>query len=166
MKTAQRKPMKPQAAVLRLEDLCARSEQCTADLLRKLSTWGLSKSDSEKIIKHLTETRFLDDSRYARAYVRDKYRFSGWGRKKIISGLYTKHISKSLIEEAITEINLKEYATIAFRAIASKLRQLPPDMSHSEKRQRLMRFAAGRGYEVALIIKIIDSQRLWQSSET
>lgn len=165
MKHSRKKPIKPEAATMRLEGLCARSEQCTADLQRKLSTWGISKSDSEKIITYLIENRFVDNSRFARAYVRDKYRFSGWGRQKIISGLYAKRIEKHLIEDALTEINLKEYASIAFRAIASKLRQMPDELTRSNKQQRLMRFAAGRGYEIALIIKILDSDRLWQSLE-
>ena len=166
MKKTQKKPMKPEVAMLRLEDLCARSEQCTSDLQRKLSNWGISKSDSEKIISHLIDNRFVDNNRYARAYVRDKYRFSGWGRQKIIAGLYSKRIDKSIIEEALSEINLKEYASIAFRAIASKLRQLPDELSRADKRQRLIRFAASRGFEIALIIKILDSDRLWHSSTT
>ena len=158
--------MKPEVAMLRLEDLCARSEQCTSDLQRKLSNWGISKSDSEKIISHLIDNRFVDNNRYARAYVRDKYRFSGWGRQKIIAGLYSKRIDKSIIEEALSEINLKEYASIAFRAIASKLRQLPHELPRTDKRQRLIRFATSRGFEIALIIKILDSDRLWHSSTT
>lgn len=165
MKSSQKKPMKPEAAILRLEDLCARSEQCTADILRKLTTWGISASDSKKIISHLTDNRFIDDNRFAKAYVHDKYRFSGWGRRKITVGLYSKRISKETIEEALNEINIKEYASIAFKAFASKLRQMPDDMPQFEKRQRLMRFAAARGYEASLIIKILESDRLWHSSQ-
>lgn len=166
MKQTQKKPIKPEAAILRLEDLCARSEQCSFDIQRKLFIWGLSKSDSEKIIDHLIENRFLDDSRFARAYIRDKYRFSGWGRRKIITSLYSKHINKNIIDNALSEIDIKEYVTIAFRIISSKLRQLPDEMKRTEKRQRLMRFAASRGYEITLIIRILDSERLWQSSTT
>lgn len=159
-----KKPMKPEAATLRLEDLCARSEQCTSDLRRKLSGWEISSSDSDSIIRHLSENRFVDDSRFARAFVRDRYRFAGWGRQKIISGLYAKRIAKDTIDDALTEIDVRLYASIAFKAIAARLRQLPEDMDRRDKRMRLMRFAAGRGYEVSLIIKILESERLWASS--
>lgn len=159
-----KKPMKPEAATLRLEDLCARSEQCSSDLRRKLSGWGISSSDSDSIMRHLSENRFVDDSRFARAFVRDRYRFAGWGRRKIISGLYAKRIAKGMIDDAMAEIDVRQYASIAFKAIAARLRQLPEDMDPRDKRMRLMRFAAGRGYEVALIIKILESERLWTSS--
>lgn len=160
-----KKPMKPEAATIRLEDLCARSEQCTGDLRRKLSQWGITPGDTEKIIQHLSENRYVDDYRFARAFVRDRYRFAGWGRQKIIAGLYAKRLTKDAIEQALTEIDMRQYAAIAFRAIATKLRQLPKEMERRDKQQRLMRFAAGRGYEVSLIIKILESARLWQSSE-
>lgn len=157
--------MKPQAALMRLEDLCARSEQCSSDLRRKLSQWGISSADADSIISQLTDNRFLDDSRFARAYARDRYLYAKWGRCKIITGLYAKRIDKSTIEDALGEIDMRRYAAIAFKAIASKLRQLPDEMPGFEKRQRLIRFAVGRGYEISLISKILESSRLWQSSQ-
>lgn len=157
--------MKPQAALMRLEDLCARSEQCSSDLRRKLSQWGISSADADSIISQLTDNRFLDDSRFARAYARDRYLYAKWGRRKIITGLYAKRIDKSTIEDALEEIDMRRYAAIAFKTIASKLRQLPDEMTGFEKRQRLIRFAVGRGYEISLISRILESSRLWQSSQ-
>lgn len=157
--------MKPQAALIRLEDLCARSEQCTFDLRRKMSQWGIPSADADSIILHLEENRFLDDSRFARTYTRDRYLYAKWGRRKIITALYAKRIDKSIIEDALSEIDMRRYAAIAFKAIASKLRQLPDEMPGFEKRQRLIRFAVGRGYEISLISQILESSRLWQSSQ-
>ena len=160
-----KQPVKPQAALIRLEDLCARSEQCSFDLRRKMSQWGISSTDADNIITQLTENRFLDDSRFARAYTRDRYLYSKWGRCKIITALYAKRIDKSTIDDALSEIDMRRYAAIAFKAIASKLRQMPDEMTLFEKRQRLIRFAIGRGYETSLISRILESSRLWQSSQ-
>lgn len=160
-----KKTIRSEAATLRLEDLCARSEQCTYDLRRKLAGWGLSASESERILRQLADNRFVDDSRFARAFVRDRYRFAGWGRQKITAGLYARHIDKDIIEEALNEIDVRRYAAVAFKAMVSKLRQLPEEMEQRDKRMRLMRFAVGRGYEMSLIIKILESERLWESSK-
>ncbi len=157
-----KKALSPAEATERLEILCARSEQCSADIRRKLYNWGIGSSQSQRIIERLEQDRYIDDSRFAKAYVRDKYRFSAWGRIKITAGLIAKRIPRHIIDEALLEIDSRTYALTAFKAIRSKLRTLPPDMPRYDIRARLMRFALSRGYESSLSLRIIDSQRLWQ----
>lgn len=157
-----KKALSPAEAIERLEILCARSEQCSADIRRKLYNWGIGSSQSQRIIERLEQDRYIDDSRFAKAYVRDKYRFSAWGRIKITTGLIAKRIPRHIIDEALLEIDSRTYALTAFKAIRSKLRTLPPDMPRYDIRARLMRFALSRGYESSLSLRIIDSQRLWQ----
>lgn len=160
-----KKPINPQEITTRLEALCARSEQCTYDIRRKLMTAGITDADSKKIIAHLHEHKFVDDTRFARAYVRDKYRFSKWGRQKIVSGLFAKHIERPIIAEAMTEIDSKEYAQTAYATIRAKLRTLDDTLPWYEQRAKLLRFAASRGYEIALSNRIITHLKQCQSSE-
>lgn len=162
-----KKPLTSEMAIMRLEALCARSEQCSNEARTRLQRWGITGGEAERIVKHLTDNRFIDDGRYARAYVHDKYMYSRWGRRKIVAGLYAKRLDRETIDEAVSEaIDMRDYAAAAFSAVAAKLRMLPEDMPQSEKRRRLLLFGAGRGYETALIIKILDSNRLWQTKGT
>lgn len=152
--------MTPDKALERLQTLCARSEQCSSDLRKKLSKWGVTGRDADNIISDLEKSRYLDDARFAVSYVRDKYRFAGWGRHKIISGLLVKRIPRQYIDDALAEIDLKEYAGIAFNALAGKLRTLDrTDMKVC--REKLLRFGVSRGYETSLVLRIIQSKRLW-----
>ena len=89
--------MKPEQALMRLESLCARSEQSTWELRQKLMRWGIDDAASGKIIEQLVKTKFVDDCRFAHAYCRDKFRFSRWGKVKITNGLVQKRISKEYI---------------------------------------------------------------------
>ena len=82
-----KKPISPEKAKVRLEELCARSEQCTGDAYKKLQTWGIARSDAETIVKSLVDRRFIDDERFCHAFVRDKMRFARWGRRKIKAAL-------------------------------------------------------------------------------
>lgn len=156
-----KKPVTPQQALVRLETLCARSEQCTEELRRKLASWKLDAQTSEKIIRRLEENRFVDNDRFARSFVHDKYLYSGWGRRKIASALYARRISPETIDNAMATIDVVRYGSLAFKAMKLKLRQLPDSLSREEKRIRLLRFGTGRGYETALVVKIINSDRLW-----
>lgn len=74
------KTITPEQARQRIEHLCAKAERCTYEMSRKLLGWGIEERKAREIIDNLVDQRFIDDSRYAKAFVRDKYRFQHWGR--------------------------------------------------------------------------------------
>jgi regulatory protein len=51
----------------RAETACSRAETCSFAMRRKLEAWGVNREETEAIIRHLKESRFIDDERYARA---------------------------------------------------------------------------------------------------
>ena len=57
--------MTPDAAKLRMADLCARSEQCEADIRQKLYRLGLSSVEVQQIITQLIDEKFIDNARFA-----------------------------------------------------------------------------------------------------
>ncbi len=83
---------------------CAKSERCISDIRRSLYRWRMNKEDYDPIIERLVREKFVDEERYARAYVREKMNCSGWGRRKIELGLRAKGIPKETIEEALRQI--------------------------------------------------------------
>lgn len=113
----QRKPLAPEKALIRLEELCARSEHCTYELEQKLRNWGIVKDDAEAIIYSLQRRRFVDDARFAASFVRDRYRYGRYGRIRIRMLLRTKRIDSDVIEEALEEIDDDEYAAILAKLI-------------------------------------------------
>lgn len=134
--------------------LCSRSEKCTAEIQEKLKLWGLSGDESEPVIKKLIDEKYIDDERYARAYVKDKFRFNHWGKQKIAYQLRAKNISPEIQEIAFGEIEDEGYS--------DELRKLLTDKEKSirakdkfDKRNKLMRFALGRGFESREIYKIL-----------
>jgi len=157
---ARRTPLSPDEALERLEELCMRSEQCTADARRKLWMWQLPAEKADEIIDSLIERKFIDDSRFARAFVSDRYRFAGWGRAKLRAALIAKQMSRPIIDGALEVIDPKTYQMAAFNAMRSKLRSIDrTDMRRC--RERLLRFGISRGYETDLVIRIINSRSLW-----
>lgn len=163
----QKKPLNPAAELIRLEALCNRAEHCTHEIVDKLRRKGYSSMQIAEITRSLRDNRFIDDRRFAAAYVHDKYAFSGWGRLKIKNGLRAKFISPDIIDDVMAEeIEPRGYLISAFRAIRARLRTLPPDLPRPEARLKLMRYATSRGYETPVIIKILSSSRLWNSADS
>ena len=135
--------------------LCCQSEHCVADITEKLLRWGVSREDSGRIIDRLIDEKYIDESRYALAYVRDKVRFSHWGRVKIKSMLRMLRISEQDIRNAIDSFDEDEYFGVLEDVIESKRRTLPEAESYAS-RVKLIRFALQRGFEMHEITKFIS----------
>lgn len=153
-----KKPLSPEAARLRMADLCARSEQCEFDIRTKLLRLGLSKSDSEELLQFLRDNKFIDNSRFAVSFARDKCRFSFWGKNKIRLGLMAKRIPKTDIDNALREIDNKDYIDALRRVTLAKGRQLDLTGENArEERLKLYRHILSRGFSSDLAAKAVES---------
>lgn len=153
-------PLTFENALSRAADLCARCEQCSPDILKKLDSWGINASDSAKIIRRLEELKFLDNLRFAKAYAHDKLHFSGWGRRKIRQGLWAKRLPTDIIDQAFDDIDEEddEYRAIALRVMKAKIRQLKEWPLSRESKLKVVKFAMTRGFEYPLIVDIFRTE--------
>lgn len=151
--------LSPAEALARLEDLCSRSEQSSGEIRARLARWNISARATEEIMKELIGRRFVDDRRFATAFARDKLRFSGWGRRKIMLHLYKKRVDREIISEALEALDQQEYELTARRILLQKAATLD-DADSYEGRTKLYRFAASRGFETDLIAAILRRKRL------
>ena len=136
--------------LVKMAGLCAGAEQCSADIRSKILRQGFSVEKAEEMIGYLQRNRYLDDSRYARAYASDKVRFAGWGRMKIRMGLKAKGMPDSVIAQALGYISEEDYAEALNKVLAARARSL--DLADVKDRQKLYRHLASRGFESNLII--------------
>lgn len=137
--------------------LCNKCEQCVPELTKKLESWGLQYGDISKIIRQLKEHRYIDDTRYARAFAHDKLLFSGWGRNKTIQTLRLKRLSREDIENAFDNIEEDEYNEVARRVIRSKIHLSSEGITTYNSRIKILKSAIQRGFEYQLAAKIINS---------
>ena len=142
-------------ARLKAEAYCAMSEHCTDDVCRKLEQWGAPLAEFDSILEHLKKEKYVDDRRYAIAFVRDKYRFNQWGRIKIAQSLRLKQIDSEEIKLAMEEVDEAEYLDILTSVIRRKLPAVKA-VNDYERKGKLVRFAVGRGYEVEKILQCLN----------
>ena len=148
--------MEKSKALARAAALCSRSEQCEADVHTKLSRWLDDPDAIHDIITRLKEEGFIDDLRYARAYVHDKFLYNGWGRIKLRAMLRAKGIDSEAIDNALIQIDDNEYAQMLHRLLTNKLNSIKhADARHT--RAALLRFAASRGFESGMCYSITNS---------
>ncbi|ASB48861.1 regulatory protein RecX [Alkalitalea saponilacus] len=134
--------------------ICARQEKCISDIEKKLEQWGVENISA--VIKRLVEEKYIDERRFAGFFVRDKFRFNHWGRKKIQWHLFQKQLPRDIIDDALNTINDDEYREVLYSLLASKRRQINQSDPFKVKNS-LLRFAGSRGFEYDVIIKCLDS---------
>ena len=144
-----RQPLSAEQAMNRAAALCARCEQAPGDLREKLTKWGLTPVQATQVLRRLTEQGFVDEGRFARAFVKDKFRFNGWGRIKIGHQLRQKGISSDIIDQAMTIIDDETYRQHLIELLLAKWR-IVKSREPRAAWAAMMRFASSRGYESAI----------------
>lgn len=135
--------------------LCSKAEKCSDDIRRKLDAWHIHEEDQTEILSILKKETFIDDARYARFYVRDKYKFNKWGRNKITWQLKAKNIEQTLIDDALSQIKEDDYYLILLELLQKKQKSLKAN-SEYELRAKLFRYASSKGFEGDVIHTLID----------
>ncbi len=149
------KQLTPGEALNKAAAYCTLCERCISEVSTKLAAWGVPADEQHEIIERLQQEGFIDEARYCRAFVNDKVRFNRWGRIKIRAALSEKRLPRELVNEAIDNINEEEYMSALAEVIAAKRRELKGKDDYAAQ-QKIMRYAAGRGYEPSLIMKAIN----------
>ncbi len=149
----------PEKALDSLRKLCAKAERSTGDARRLLYRWSVEPSSHEKIILQLQKERFLDDSRYAAAFVREKLAFGGWGLRKIAAGLRAKGVSQAVADAALKEASGEGAPDMGerLRAILERKKPTVKGNSEWEVKQKLARYAVSLGYDYDTINDILDT---------
>lgn len=129
----------------RAAKLCSTAERCRTDVHEKLLKWGLPETEAAKAIGYLEENNFLDEERFARFFVKDKFRINKWGRVKIGYGLRQKGIPQATIDEALSTIDPDEYRGMIDQLLVKKQRSVGSVKDPANK-AKLLRFAAQRGF--------------------
>lgn len=135
---------------------CSLSEHCIMDVREKLSNWGAGTPMANRIIKYLVKERYIDETRYTKAFVNDKYKFNRWGKTKIVMALRQKKIDEELIRESIVLIDEEDYSENLEDILRNKKRQIK-DTDIQKIKAKLFRFGASRGYETQLLLKTIST---------
>ena len=150
-----KKDITEQEAFLQLAALCAQAEHCEQEMRDKLKRWELDTPAADRIIARLYKERYIDDARYARAFVKDKIRYNKWGRRKVEQALWQKRIADDIRQQVLDEIDEKEYLDVLRPLLKQKRRTTKAENDYALN-QKLVRFALGRGFTFDLIRQCLD----------
>ena len=147
--------------LIKAQNYCSLAEHCVAEVREKLYQWGTAEEVKERIINSLLDSGFIDESRYAAAFVHDKVAFQAWGREKIRMMLLMKHIASPIVEEAIRTIDEDVYQCqlnhlIDNYQLTNETATLNSKLSTLNYKAKLARFLAQRGFTTDEIMSKIN----------
>ena len=146
-------------ALSALMRLCARAERSSGDAIRLMHGWGLAEEEAQQVLARLVRERFIDDGRYAEAFVRDKMRLSGWGAYKIASALRAKGVAKGVIDEAMKQATPTDMRDRLISLLTRRMKTMKYK-SKADARQKLLRYALSAGYDFSTARDCVESINL------
>ena len=139
----------------KLEYYCTYQERCHQEVQKKLKDMRMIPEAIDVIIVHLIEHNFLNEERFAKTFVRGKFRIKGWGKRRLTLELRKKDIAKVNINQALKEISDEEY-TVILDTLAKKKWANISEKSTIKKKKKLLDYLLYRGWEPHLVYDKIN----------
>jgi len=144
------KKLTPSQAKVKIGAFCAYQERCQQEVRDKLYTYGLHAEEVEELISFLIVEGFLNEERFAQAFVGGKFRIKKWGRNKILQELKLRKISPNCIKSGMKEIEPEAYWETLKGLVEKKWDSLS-EKDDFVKRQKVTRYLMTRGFELDLV---------------
>src|SRR5579863_8577429 len=146
----------PESSVYdKLARYCAYQERCPADVRTNLYSLKISPNDFEAFLARLKKENFVNEERYVKAFVAAHWR-KKWGKTKIKSALLGKKIDASLIAKYLDQIGNEGYRD-QIKVLAQKKGKTLHDGSEREKKNKLIRYLLGKGFEMGAIQEVLKN---------
>jgi regulatory protein len=154
-----RKHITAEQALQKIKQYCTYQERCHKEVKEKLYSYGLHKSDTEKIVADLIENDFLNEERFAIQFAGGKFRMKQWGRKKIQYELQQKGVNTYSTKVALKELDQNEYSDTLHKLASAKWESLATE-HHLTRQAKTQAYLMQKGFEPELISKAIKELRL------
>ncbi len=129
---------------------CAYQERSQVEVREKLYSYGLIPEVVDELLVELIQANFLNEERFAKAFVRGKFRAKKWGRRKIGEALYRHNLSDYVLKKAFAEIDEQEYDHTLDELLQKKYRETK-DRNIFTRKGKVARWLISRGYESDLV---------------
>ncbi len=143
-----------EVAKLKAEKFCVYQDRCHFEVEQKLKSFNISQDTKNQIIIDLIQNDFLNESRFAKSFVRGKFYQKKWGKQKIIIELKKRNIHQNLIDIAIQEINQEDYYN-ALKKIILKKNVLIKETDIYKRNNKLIQYVINRGYSYNIIKEVL-----------
>jgi len=131
----------------KLERYCAYQERSISDVKTKMYALKIPSIDMTSLLAKLVDDKFIDEERYARAFLRAKVHLKKDGLEKIRFALMKKGINAHIISEVFCDLDQEAYNENLKGLIEKKWSSLLQKNETQEAKVKLIRFLLSKGYK-------------------
>lgn len=163
MKTLKEKQLilDKKSALAKAESWCAYQERSQNEVRNKLYDWGLRPNEVEEVLTELIISNFLNEERFALAYVSGKINIKKWGKIKVKQGLKLKKVPDKLLQKALNSIDSDKYLG-NLKALAIKKSSVLTEKNPLKRKYKLVSYLQSKGFENDLIFDVLKANNLSQ----
>ena len=155
MTSVQKKYLTKEEAIQKLRHYCSYQERSHYEVQQKLWELGVRRVEHDEIISTLIEEDYLNEERFAKAFVGGKFRMKDWGRKKIWHALKEKQVSEYNIKKGMKEIDDEEYKNV-LQELAEKKYALLKGEQYLVRKKKTIDYLTQKGFEVDLVLRVMN----------
>lgn len=145
----------PEEALASLQALCARAERSSGDALRLMTTWAVEPQKQQEILRKLLKDKFIDDERYAEAFIREKTSLNTWGEYKIRTALRRKGIAEYIINEKLSLLDKSSNIERLGQRLERKAKSVKYDTPYQLK-TKLLRYGLSLGFQMEQVMTSVE----------
>jgi regulatory protein len=139
------------AICLRLLTGTPRTRKQLADALRKRE---IPEDVAEEVLSRFEEVGLIDDSAFADAWVESRHQGRGLARRALAQELRTKGVDKTLIDEAVSQLDSEQEEATARELVDRKLRATR-GLDRDKRLRRLAGMLARKGYPEGMALRVV-----------
>ncbi|MEZ4911251.1 MAG: regulatory protein RecX [Saprospiraceae bacterium] len=139
-------------AIVNIKRYCAVQDRSHFEVRTKLLQHQVYGLTLEEIMADLITEGFLNEERFAKSYIRGKFRMKGWGKIKILQGLKLHKISDYSIREGLKEIDDNDYLATVQDLILKRIKGNITTLDSHVERQKVVQFVMTKGFEVDIVL--------------
>ena len=139
----------------KLEHYCAYQERCHKEVRNKLKDMRMIPEAIDMIMVHLIQHNFLNEERFAKAFVRGKFRIKKWGKMRLVRELRFREISKYSMDIALKEIDLDDYYNTLDELTQKRIAQVN-EKNIYKKKKKVADYLLYRGWESHLVYEKLN----------
>ena len=139
-----------------MEHYCAYRERCHKEVHLKLKEMRMIPDAIDLIVHDLITHNYLNETRFAQAFVRGKFRIKKWGKNRLLRELKLRDISQYNIKIALKEISESDYLSTFHELSDKRWQQLNGEDNLQKKKKKFADYLLYRGWESNLIWEKIN----------
>lgn len=142
----------------KLQRFCVYRERSIQEVKEKMALLKVPFAEYNLYIALLEEQKFLDEKRFVKAFINDKFKINRWGKIKIKQALALHKISGNDADEIFERCIDEQHYLKTLQQIITRFKPKTKGLDKYKAQQKILAHCYAKGYEPEWVRQIISTE--------